>query len=160
MNVWAALAGGFVGTVLLTTAMRMANELKLTRTDLPFLLGTIFTDDRSLAKALGYLIHFVNGQVFALLYVAVFAALGYASWWLGALFGLLHGLFAATAIVTVLLPLVHPRMGTPYTSAPRAAQLETPGFLMLNYGLSTPVVMLLAHVAYGAIIGAFVQLAA
>ncbi|MEV0274291.1 DUF6789 family protein [Hamadaea sp. NPDC050747] len=160
MNVWAALAGGFVGTVLLTTAMRMANELKLTRTDLPFLLGTIFTDDRSLAKALGYLIHFVNGQVFALLYVAVFAALGYASWWLGALFGLLHGLFAATAIVTVLLPLVHPRMGTPFTSAPRAAQLETPGFLMLNYGLSTPVVMLLAHVAYGAIIGAFVQLAA
>ncbi|MCP2324273.1 hypothetical protein HDA40_002780 [Hamadaea flava] len=160
MNVWAALAGGFVGTVLLTTAMRMANELKLTRTDLPFLLGTIFTDDRSLAKAIGYLIHFVNGLVFALLYVAVFAAIGYASWWLGALFGLLHGLFAATAIVTVLLPLVHPRMGTPYTSAPKAAQLETPGFLMLNYGLSTPVVMLIAHVAYGAIIGAFVQLAA
>ncbi|MEV6964213.1 DUF6789 family protein [Hamadaea sp. NPDC051192] len=159
MNVWAALAGGFVGTVLLTTAMRMANELKLTRTDLPFLLGTIFTDDRSLAKAIGYLIHFVNGLVFALLYVAVFAAIGYASWWLGALFGLLHGLFAATAIVTVLLPLVHPRMGTPYTSAPKAAQLETPGFLMLNYGLSTPVVMLIAHVAYGAIIGVFVQLA-
>jgi len=66
---------------------------------------------------------------------------------------------ASTAIVTMLLPLVHPRMGTPFASAPRASQLEPPGFLMLNYGLRTPVVMLAAHAAYGAIIGAILQIA-
>jgi hypothetical protein len=33
--------------------------------------------------------------------------------------------------------------------------LEPPGFLLLNYGIGTPVVTVLAHIAYGAIIGAF-----
>ncbi len=156
MSVWAALAGGFVGTVVLTTALRAANEVKLTRTDLPFLLGTAFTDDRTRAKAIGYVAHFVNGMAFALIYWAVFAAIGHASWWLGGLFGLLHGMVAGSAVVNVLLPLVHPRMGTPFTSAPRVSQIEPPGFLMLNYGLSTPAVVLAGHAAYGAIIGGFI----
>ena len=159
MSMWAALAGGFVGTVVLTTALRTANELKLTRTDLPFLLGTAFTADRTRAKAIGYIVHFANGQIFALLYLAVFAAVGHASWWLGGAFGLLHGMVVATAIVNILLPLVHPRMGTPFTTAPTVAQIEPPGFLMLNYGLGTPVVVLAGHVAYGAIIGGFIDLA-
>ena len=38
-----ALAGGFIGTLVLTTALRSANELGLTRIDLPFLLGTAVT---------------------------------------------------------------------------------------------------------------------
>ena len=40
MSIWGALAGGFIGTLVLTTALRAANELGLTRVDLPFLLGT------------------------------------------------------------------------------------------------------------------------
>ncbi|MEV4078257.1 hypothetical protein ACGFJC_38480 [Nonomuraea fuscirosea] len=155
MSIWAALAGGFVGTLVLTTGMRAASAFHLTRIDLPFLLGTAFTSDRTRAVALGYGAHFVNGQIFALLYYAIFTAIGYSSWWLGAIFGLLHGLFAATALVSILLPLLHPRMGTPHTSAPDVALLEPPGFLMLNYGPSTPVVTLAAHLAYGAIIGGF-----
>ncbi|WP_244905210.1 hypothetical protein [Streptomyces agglomeratus] len=98
MSIWAALAGGFVGTLVLTTGLRAANTFNLTRIDLPFLLGTAFTSDRTRAKALGYGAHFVNGLVFALLYYAVFAAIGYSSWWLGTVFGLVHGLFAATAL--------------------------------------------------------------
>jgi hypothetical protein len=155
VSIWAALAGGFVGTLVLTTGLRAANAFNLTRIDLPFLLGTAFTSDRTRAKALGYCAHFVNGQVFALLYYAVFAAVGYSSWWLGALFGLVHGLFASTALVNILLPLVHPRMGTSQTSAPKVALLEPPGFLMLNYGRGTPTVTLIAHLVYGAIVGGF-----
>ena len=41
MSIWGALAGGFIGTLVLTTALRTANELGLTRVDLPFLLGPI-----------------------------------------------------------------------------------------------------------------------
>ncbi|UUU28583.1 hypothetical protein JIX56_00960 [Streptomyces sp. CA-210063] len=155
MSIWAALAGGLVGTLILTTGLRAANAANLTRIDLPFLLGTAFTSNRTRAKALGYSAHFVNGQVFALLYYAVFAALGYSSWWLGTVFGLVHGLFAATALVNILLPLIHPRMGTPHTSAPDVALLEPPGFLMLNYGRGTPTVTLAAHLAYGTIVGGF-----
>jgi hypothetical protein len=38
------------------------------------------------------------------------------------------------------------------------ALLEAPGSLMLNYGVATPVVMLIAHVAYGAIVGGFIAM--
>jgi hypothetical protein len=156
MSIWGAVAGGFAGTLVLTTALRAANELGLTRMDLPFLLGTALTVDRTRAKAAGYALHFVFGQLFALTYYGLFVALGRSGWWLGAIFGAVHGLFAATALVTILLPLVHPRMGSPLTGAGETVLLEPPGFLMLNYGPQTPLANLLAHVAYGAIVGAFV----
>ena len=160
MSVWAALAGGFAGTLVLTTVLRTASELHLTRMDLPFLLGTAFTADRTRAKAIGYAAHFVVGQVFALGYYALFLALGRHDWWLGALFGLGQGLFAGTVLVNVLLPLVHPRMGTPFIRLPgRSSLLEPPGFMARNYGLQTPVVSLVAHVAYGTIIALFLTLA-
>lgn len=124
MSAGGTAAGAFVGTLVLTTVLRTASEFKLTRMDLPFLLGTAVTGDRARAKAIGYLMHFVNGELFAFVYYAVFLAIGHAGWWLGALFGLMHGIFAGTALVNVLLPLVHPRMGSPMTSAPKAAQLE------------------------------------
>ena len=159
MSVWPALAGGFVGTLVLTTVLRTASEFHLTRMDLPFLLGTAITGDRARAKAIGYLAHFVMGQLFALAYYAVFLALGRHDWWLGALFGLGHGLFAGTVLINVLLPMVHPRMGTPLTDAGTVALLEPPGFMARNYGLRTPVVSLFAHVAYGTIIAVFLTLA-
>ncbi|MEU2289001.1 hypothetical protein ABZ614_45220 [Streptomyces sp. NPDC013178] len=155
MNAWGTVAGAFVGTLALTTVLRAGSELRLTRMDLPFLLGTAVTVDRTRAKAIGYLMHFLNGQIFAFVYFAVFAAIDQAGWWLGALFGLAHGLFAGTALVNILLPLVHPRMGSPQTSAPQTALLEPPGFLMRNYGPGTPVITVLAHIGYGAIVGGF-----
>ena len=115
-----ALAGGFIGTLVLTTGLRAATELRLTRIDLPFLLGTVFTADRTRARALGYGLHFLFGLLFAGAYYLVFVALDQASWWLGSLLGVAHALFAATALVSVLLPLVHPRMGTPFSAADSA----------------------------------------
>jgi uncharacterized membrane protein YagU involved in acid resistance len=159
MSIYGALAGGFVGTLALTTTLRAANELKLTRIDLPFLLGTALTINRSRAKALGYLLHFVFGLLFALVYYAIFVAIHQSGWWLGALFGAAHGLFATTALVNTLLPLVHPRMGSPLTGAASSPLLEAPGFLMLNYGRQTPLVTILGHIAYGTIVGGFIQLA-
>jgi hypothetical protein len=155
MSVWGALAGGFVGTLVLTTALRTANELGLTRIDLPFLLGTALTSDRARAKALGYLAHLVAGEMFALLYYAIFSATHTSGWALGALFGLLHGIVSATALVNVLLPAVHPRMGSTLSAANSHPLLEPPGFLLRNYGRGTPIATLLAHVAYGAIVGGF-----
>lgn len=159
MNAWGAVAGGFVGTVVLTTALRTASELGLTRMDLPFLLGTAFSAERTPAKALGYVLHFAAGQCFAFIYYGIFIAIGHSGWALGALFGLLHGLFAGTALVNVLLPVIHPRMGTSESSAADRPLLEPPGFMMLNYGPGTPLATLLAHVSYGAIVGGFISLA-
>jgi hypothetical protein len=150
-----ALAGGFVGTFVLTTGLRAASELGLTRVDLPFLLGTALTDDRGRAKVLGYLAHFGFGLLFACGYYLVFLAIGRSGWLLGAVFGLAHGLFAGTALVNILLPVVHPRMGRPWTDATSSPFVEPPGFMLLNYGRGTPIVTTLAHVVYGAIVGGF-----
>jgi hypothetical protein len=159
MSLWGALAGGFVGTLVLTTTLRAASEAGLTRIDIPFLLGTVVTTDRVRAKALGYVFHFAFGLLFALGYYALFVAVGRSGWLLGAGFGLIHGLFAGTALVNVLLPVVHPRMGTPFTAAGSAPLLEPPGFLLMNYGRRTPIVSLAAHIVYGAIVGGFTALA-
>jgi hypothetical protein len=153
--IWGALVGGLLGTVVLTTLLRAAAEFGLTRMDIPFLLGTALTEDRIRAKAAGYLLHFVFGLLFALAYGVVFAVVDEAGVLFGALLGLLHGLFASTALVNVLLPAMHPRMGTGFTAAGSAPLLEPPGFLLLNYGRQTPVVTLVAHLAYGAIVGGF-----
>jgi hypothetical protein len=153
MTIWGAVAGGFVGTLVLTTALRAATELRLTRIDLPFLLGTALTEDRIRARALGYALHFFFGLAFAAVYYAIFAAIDEAGWWVGAALGLVHGVFAGTALVNVLLPLAHPRMGTTFTDASSAPLLEPPGFLLLNYGASTPLVMIAVHVVYGAVVG-------
>jgi hypothetical protein len=158
MSIWGALAGGFVGTLVLTTALRAANELGLTRVDLPFLLGTAVTADRARAKAIGYLLHFVVGELFAIVYLAILAAIDTNGWAIGALFGLLHGVVSATALVNVLLPVVHPRMGSTLSAANSSPMLEPPGFLMRNYGRGTLVATLLAHIAYGAIVGGFIAL--
>lgn len=158
MSAWGAVVGGFVGTLVLTTGLRTASELRLTRIDLPFLLGTVFTRDRPRAKAIGYVLHFVAGQAFAFVYYGVFLAIDESGVLLGALFGLLHAAFAGTALVNILLPVVHPRMGSPHTAADTSPLLEPPGFLMLNYGRSTPIVNVTVHIVYGAIVGGFVSL--
>jgi len=157
--IWGALAGGVVGTILLTTALRAAGELGLTRMDLPFLLGTAVTADRVRAKVIGYAVHFVFGLVFAVGYWAVFAATGHSGIVFGALLGAAHALFAGSALVSVILPAVHPRMGTGFDAAGSSALLEPPGFLLVNYGRRTMLVMILAHLAYGALVGEFSALA-
>jgi hypothetical protein len=157
VSVWGARAGGFVGTLVLTITLAGANQLRLTRMDIPFLLGTAWTEDRSRARVVGYALHFVFGLLFSLAYYAAFLALGRSGWALGALFGLLHALFAGTTLVNLLLPSVHPRMGTSMSAADSAPLLESPGFLLLNYGRATPTVTILAHLAYGAIVGVFAR---
>ncbi len=154
--IWGAVVGGLAGTLVLTTVLRAASEVGLTRMDLPFLLGTAVTTDRVRAKAAGYALHFVFGLLFALAYYAIFRVIDESGVLLGGVFGFVHALFAGSALVNVLLPVVHPRMGTGFDAAGSAPLLEPPGFMLLNYGRQTPVVTVLAHIVYGAIVGGFV----
>jgi hypothetical protein len=158
MNVLSALAGGFVGTLVLTTVERGAGELNLTRMDLPFLLGTAVTDNRRRAKMYGYAIHFTIGLLFAIAYGAFFAAIGRSSVLIGGLLGALQAAFNGTVLVTILLPIAHPRIGTPDTAANETALIEPPGFLLLNYGRNTFLITLAAHIAYGVIVALTIRI--
>jgi uncharacterized membrane protein YagU involved in acid resistance len=144
-----------VATVVLTGLMVAGQLAGLSRMDLPYMLGTILVEDPDRARVAGFVLHLVNGQVFALLYTGAFALIGWASWWLGALFGLAHGLAALTVIIP-LLPGVHPRMASERSGPELHTVLEPPGPFGLNYGRETSLFVLGAHVAYGAILGAFI----
>jgi len=155
VSLWGALVGGAVGTIVLTSGLRVAQELGVTRMDIPLLLGTIFTDRRDRASVIGYVIHFFNGLLFALAYYGVFRAVGHAGWLFGAALGLVHAALAGGLLLTVLLPAVHPRMGTPWTDAEETPLLEAPGFLLANYGRRTLIWTLFGHIVFGAIVGGF-----
>src|SRR5690606_26273779 len=82
MNVRAVLLWGFAGTTILTTIMRGAAAMGRTRIDLPLILGLMLTPNRDRAKVYGFLIHLVNGWLFALVYATVFQYFRRATWWL------------------------------------------------------------------------------
>lgn len=149
----ASLLACLLGTLVMTTLDAGAQQLRLTRMSMPYLLGTMVTANRDRARIDGLLMHLFNGQVMGLLYVALFHHLGRATWWLGALFGLLHAA-AVLLVVIPLLPTLHPRMASAEQGPTSTRQIEPPGLLALHYGLSTPVMIVLSHLAYGAVIGA------
>ena len=147
---WAVF--GLLSTALLTALMIAAQLNGMSRLDLPLILGTVVTPDPDRARAVGSVIHLLAGQCFALGYAATFALLDRASWWLGALLGLLHGAVALTVLIPMLVG-VHPRMASERAGPASTSVLEPPGFLALNYGAQTPVVALIAHIAYGTALG-------
>ncbi len=156
---WSSTAlWGFVGTVVLTTLLAGGQAARLTRMSFPFMLGTMLTADRDRATALGFGLHFLNGWLFAFVYTAVFESSGRASWWFGAAIGAVHALFILVVVMTVL-PALHPRMASERQGPTPTMQLEPPGFLALHYGRRTALVVLLAHIAYGALLGLFYHLA-
>jgi uncharacterized membrane protein YagU involved in acid resistance len=153
MNWLGLLAAGFVATVLLTTILSAASALGWTRIDIPFILGTAFTASRTRAQWVGWIIHFVMGLGFAIGYGAILTALPGNRIGLGALLGLAHALLVGTVLLNGILPAIHPRMGSTLSAADSSPLLESPGFMLLNYGRTTPVVTIVAHLVYGVILG-------
>jgi hypothetical protein len=147
------LVWGFVATAVLTTLMAGSEGLGITRMNIPHMLGTMFTPNRDRAKVHGVVLHFLNGWAFSIVYIVAFHTAHIFTWWFGALLGFLHGAFVA-AVALPVMPGVHPRMASELRGPTVARQLEPPGFLGLNYGVRTPISVLIAHVAFGALLGA------
>jgi len=150
------LLWGLIATVAMTTVLQGSQGLGLSRLSLPFLVGTMVTPNRDRAVVYGFFLYTLGGWIFASLYYLVFFSIGFASGWLGAVLGLLHGLFLLVAILP-LLPHLHPRMASAYDGPTSERRLEPPGFMALNYGRRTPLTTLLGQVLYGAVLGVFYQ---
>jgi uncharacterized membrane protein YagU involved in acid resistance len=157
MNIASWFLWGFIGTVILTTAMAGSQSLGLTRMNMPYLLGSMITPDRDRAKVIGVLLQLALGWLFALLYLAVFHAWGVAGWWRGALIGLGHSLFVLL-VAMPLMPGIHPRMASEQHGPSPMRQLEPPGTFALHYGLRTPISVIVSHLVYGAVLGAFYRI--
>lgn len=154
MNWSSWLLWGFASTVVLTSVLAGSQGFGMTRMNIPYLLGTIFTPSRDRAKFIGFFLHFGNGWIFSLIYVAAFQALQRSTWWFGGIIGLVQAFFVLT-IALPILPALHPRMANEQYGPTVVRQLEPPGFLGLHYGIQTPISVLIAHAVFGAILGTF-----
>jgi hypothetical protein len=114
----------------------------------------MFTPDRDRAKVIGYALHLLNGWIFAVVYALFFEYVDLSTWWFGALIGTIQGIVTAVAFLP-LLPGVHPRMVSDSRGPEPTRLLEPPGFLSTNYGRFTPIILVLAHAIYGAVLGTF-----
>jgi hypothetical protein len=157
MNWQSWLLWGFVANIVLTTASAGSQGLGLTRMNIPYMLGTIFTSDRDRAKLYGFFTHLGVGWAFSLVYALIFQSIGAAGWWRGVIIGIIHALFVLI-VITALLPGLHPRMANEQHGPEAHNMLEPPGFLALHYGKRTPLAVLLSHAIFGAILGAFYHL--
>jgi hypothetical protein len=157
MQIGNVLGAGFAATVVLTTLMAISKPLGISRMDIPFLLGTMFTSNRNKAPLVGLASHFIVGLTFAFLYAFIFKLLHLSHWWFGIILGLIHASFVLSAGLQVLSAF-HPRMAHPYQGPTPTKQLQPPGFFALNYGRGTPVVTIIGHMVYGALLGLFYQL--
>jgi len=148
---------GLVATVAMTTILQGSQGLGLSRLSLPFLVGTLFTANRSHAVVSGFFVYALGGWLFAFLYFLFFASIGIATWWLGLVLGLLHGVFLLVCALP-LLPYVHPRMASENDGPASSYVLEPPGFLGLNYGRHTPMTTLIGQMVYGMTLGLCAQM--
>jgi len=145
---------GFASTIVLTSIVAASHGFGITRMNIPYLLGTMLTPDRDRAKFIGIILHFANGWIFSLIYVAAFQVTGKATWWFGALIGVVQAIFVL-AVALPALPALHPRIANEQYGPTVARQLEPPGFLGLHYGIRTPISVVIAHIVFGAILGGF-----
>ena len=147
------LIWGFAATAALSAVMFGAQRMGYSRLSIPFLIGTIFTGERSAAHMLGLVFYLLGGWLFAFVYYFIFASIGRTGWDVGLLIGAVHGLVLLVMMLP-LLPYVHPRMASEYEGPTRGRRLQPPGFLALNYGYRTPLTTVAAHALFGAILGA------
>lgn len=146
------LLWGLLATLSLMAISFASQGLGWSRLNMPLLLGTLFTQERKTAMVLGFVLAFLLGWLIALLYYVVLAFLGGAGVVVGALVALAHGVFLLV-VALPLLPHVHPRMASVHDGPSTQRRLEPPGFLALNYGWRTPLVVLVSYVVYGSLLG-------
>jgi len=154
MSIDTILLWGFAATLILTTIMAASKPLGITRMDLPFILGTLFTSNRNKAPVYGFITHLIIGWLFAFIYAIAFESAKIYTWRFGLAIGFVHGAFVLSAGLQIISAF-HPRMAQPYQGPTPTRQLEPPGFFALNYGTGTPVVTMLAHLVYGGVLGVF-----
>lgn len=157
MDIGSWLVWGFAATLLLTSLMAGSQAVGWSRMNLPYMLGTMFTENRDRAKILGFLFHLANGWIFSLIYIATFQQLGEATWYWGAAIGFVHGTFVLVGLMPNL-PAIHPHMADEQQPSITRARLEPPGYLGLNYGVETPISVMTAHIAFGILLGFFYRM--
>ncbi len=138
MNIIGAIVAGVVGTVVISMIMAMAPMMGMPKMAIWEMLRSMFNKEGNLA--LGWIIHFMMGVIFAIIYAALWAAgIGSATLVSGIVFGMVHFLIAG--LVMGGMPMMHAGI--------KAGTVQAPGVLMLNAGVMGFMGGLIGHAVYG-----------
>jgi len=147
-----AVAAGLAATAVMTAMLYMGFAMGM-RMDMPMMLGTMLLRKGPAAWLLGLMMHFAMGVAFLIAYAALFDALaledGLAGW--GALFGLVHGVVAGTAMG--MMGVLHPRMAR-VTAGADGGSIPDPGLFAVRVAAMAPMAVLAMHAVYGVVGGA------
>lgn len=141
MNVIGAIVAGLAGTVVISMLMAMGPRMGMPKMAIWEMLGTMFSKEGNVG--LGWVIHFMMGAVFAIIYAALWAAgIGSATLVSGLVFGVVH--FLIVGVMMGGMPMLHAGI--------KAGTVQAPGVLMLNSGVKGFMGGLVGHALYGLVV--------
>lgn len=141
MNIIGAIVAGLAGTAIMSLLMAMAPKMGLPKMAIWEMLGTMFSKEGNVG--LGWVMHFMAGVIFAIIYAALWAAgIGSATLLNGALFGAIH--FLIVGLMMGGMPMMHAGI--------KSGTAQAPGVLMLNAGVMGLMGGLIGHVVYGLVV--------
>jgi hypothetical protein len=139
MDVFGAIIAGMAGTVVISIILLMAPRMGMPEMDIVGMLGTMFNKEGS--PTLGWIMHFMMGIIFAVIYAALWTAgIGAPTPLWGLIFGAVHWLFSG--LMMGVVPMMH--------AGVRAGTVEAPGIFMSNSGgVMAFMGGLIGHMLYG-----------
>jgi len=141
MNIIGAIVAGLAGTVVISMLMAMAPKMGMPKMAIWEMLGTMFSKEGNVG--LGWVMHFMMGVIFAIIYAALWVAgIGSATLLSGVVFGVVHFLIAGLMMGGV--PMMHAGI--------KAGTVQAPGVLMLNSGAMGFMGGLVGHAVYGLVV--------
>jgi hypothetical protein len=84
VDILGLIVGSLLGTLVMTALMEAAQAARLTRMSIPFMLGAVVSERRTVIRVAGSATHLVNGLIFAFAYALLFESLDRSDWWIGA----------------------------------------------------------------------------
>lgn len=142
MDVIGAIIAGMAGTVVMSIVLLLAPRMGMPKMDIVGMLGTMFNKEGS--PVLGWIMHFMLGIIFALIYAALWTAgIGAPTPLWGLIFGAVHWL--VSGLMMGVVPMMH--------AGVRAGTVEAPGIFMSNSGGAMAFMGgLIGHMLYGLIV--------
>ena len=141
MNVLGAIVAGLVGTVAISMVMAMAPKMGMPKMDIVDMLSTMFGKPN---RTLGWMMHFMMGIIFALIYTFIWSiGVGSSTLLNGLIFGAVHWL--VVGVVMGMIPMMHAGI--------KSGTVQAPGLWMTNNGgVMAFVGGLIGHMIFGLVV--------
>jgi hypothetical protein len=138
-----AFWAGIIGAAVMVLGLWIARAIGITEFNLGHFWGSMITGTTTSGSwIVGFIITLILGGLIALLYAAVFEAIGRSSWGWGLLLGVVHLIVAGLALDWISA--VHP-------SIPEV--IRNPGYYTANFGPDSVAAFSLLHLIFGIIVG-------